>query len=277
MDIQPLSHFFKDTRKVFFSLACSLSVLIMLNIFLDYWFTRLQNSAFYFSESLLFSSFWILFVPLLWAQLYITKKTKNIKEGLGTVLAASLIHLAVYPLLIWLLSKTFYDHTFPYGQTFNFGVTAYLIKSVMIYTSSFILFTLIKNKTRENHQPSNETIPERTTTSMVVSDTNNRKVVIEVQDVFYFSANPPYINIHHRSKKYLHPETLKSLEAQLDSSWFVRIHKSHIVNIHRISSYRSRQNGDFDITLSDQTVLRVSRNYAKELMSKMNNLHLTSK
>ncbi|MCT2562502.1 LytR/AlgR family response regulator transcription factor [Chryseobacterium herbae] len=277
MAIHQLYHVFKDWRKLFFFFGCSLTVLMMVNIYLDYLLTQLQSSSFYFSESLLFSSFWLLFTPLLCVQFYLIKKTKNLTLGLLIISSAIVAHLTIYPIFIWFLSKIFYDHTFPYGQTFSFGITAYLIKTVLVYSSSFIIFTILKNKV-QTHQPApEETTKQNTITSMVVSEVNHKKIVIEVCDIFYFSANSPYINIHHRSKKYLHSDTLKSLETQLSSDQFVRIHKSHIVNIHHIISYQSRQNGDYDITLSDDTILRVSRNYAKDFKSKLESLHLTSK
>ncbi|KFF22899.1 LytR/AlgR family response regulator transcription factor [Chryseobacterium sp. JM1] len=277
MTIHQLYHFFKDWRKLFFFFACSLTVLMMVNIYLDYLLTQLQNSSFYLSESLLFSCFWLLFAPLLCLQFYLIKKTKKLTLGLLMISLAVVVHLTIYPIFIWFLSKTLSDHTFPYGQTFTFGITAYLIKTVLVYSSSFIIFTILKNKIQTRQSVTKETTKQNTITSIVVSDVNHKKTVIEVRDVFYFSANSPYINIHHRSKKYLHNDTLKSLETQLDSNQFVRIHKSHMVNIHHIISYQSRQNGDYDITLSDDTILRVSRNYAKDFRSKLESLHLTTK
>lgn len=99
-------------------------------------------------------------------------------------------------------------------------------------------------------------------TSLIVSDFNNKKVVIDTNDIYYFSANSPYINIHHQTKKYLYSATLKSLQTQLNSDQFLRVHKSYVVNIGKVVSYQSRLNGDYDLLLSDNTVLRVSRNYA---------------
>lgn len=71
---------------------------------------------------------------------------------------------------------------------------------------------------------------------MIVLD-NTRKVIINVEDIFYFSANSPYVNIFHNQKKYLHSETLKSLEKKLNAQLFVRIHKSHIVNVKKFLHY----------------------------------------
>ncbi|KMQ59471.1 histidine kinase [Chryseobacterium angstadtii] len=277
MTNQQVYHFFKDRWKSSFLLAGSMAVFITFNIFSDYWFTRLQNSSFYFSESLLFSSFWILFIPLLYIQNYWIKATKKLSVLLLITGLMILIHLTVYPALVWLLSKIGYDHTFPYIQTFNFGLTAYLIKTVIIYASSSVILTILKNKVQHPPQTADEITEKTAMQSMVVSDMNNTKIIISLKEVLYFSANTPYITIHHSSKKYLHHETLKSLEAKLDGNQFVRIHKSHMINLNQIISYQSRQNGDYNITLSDQTVLRASRSYAKDFKPMLDRLHLTSK
>ena len=63
--------------------------------------------------------------------------------------------------------------------------------------------------------------------------------------------------------------TLKSLSEKLDNRLFVRIHKSEIVNLSKVQSYQSRQNGDYDVTISDSSVLRISRNFAKDFKTKL--------
>lgn len=194
-------HFFKDRQKLFPFLVSCLMVLVAANIFLDYLFTLWQSSAFYFSESLLFSSFWILFAPIVSAQLHFIKKIRKLTTGLLIISLAVLIHLTVYPALVWLLSKTFYDHTFPYWQTFNFGLSAYLIKSAIVYTFSFTVLTILKNKTRQSPPVAEEIREQNMITSMILSDSNYKKIIVEVSDIYYFSANSPYINVHHQSKK----------------------------------------------------------------------------
>ena len=184
------------------------------------------------------------------------------------------MHQFAYPALVWILSELFYDHTFSYWQTFSFSLSNYFIVTAIIYLVSFIVIT----KRKSQAEPSEievESKEENFITSIMVSDSNNKKIFLQVEDVFYFSANSPYISIYHSSKKYLHTETLKSLETQLDRKQFVRIHKSHIVNLSKIESMQSRQNGDYDITLSDNTILRLSRSYSKNF--KLNFHQLTTK
>jgi DNA-binding LytR/AlgR family response regulator len=63
-------------------------------------------------------------------------------------------------------------------------------------------------------------------------------------------------------KKHFHSATLKSLVAQLPPATFIRVHKSAIVNMAFVKSLQSRGNGDYDITMQNNSIVRLSRNYA---------------
>lgn len=189
--------------------------------------------------------------------------------------ASTTTHLIFYPALVWALSACFYDHTFNYWQTFNFGLTEHSIKAVLIYSIPYPFAIFYKNKFPKS-QPINEKEEPKVAnylSAMLVTETNNKKMLIAVKDILYFSANPPYVNIHHTSKKYLHTGTLKSLETQLAPEQFVRIHKSLLMNIQYVASYQSRLNGDYDLTLSDGSLLRLSRNYAAAFKTKFEERH----
>ncbi len=253
-----------------------LSVMIFATVGLDFLYAQSQNTSFYISESLLFSCFWLLFLPLLSVQLELTRKTKKISYGLLIAALATTIHLFTYPALVWLLSKIFYYHTFPYWQTFNFGLREHFIKSVITYSLPLLIIAIYKNKIQ--YQPlvteKKEEFPIQSfITSIIVSDSNNKKTVIETNDILYFSANSPYINIYLNGKKYLQSETLKSISEKLNIKIFIRVHKSTIVNIQQVQSYTSRLNGDYDVTMSDGSQLRVSRNFAFDFKKKFQERH----
>ena len=261
---------FDNRRRIVVVLFC-LMALAIVTVALDLLFSKIQNTSFYLSESLLFSTFWLLFFPLLSLQLKLNSRTKKIPVYLLITALVTVLHLLIYPAMIWLLSMAFYNHTFLYEQTFNFGVTEYLIKSVIIYSFAMAVIVIYKHKNLTSTLGAvGESLSNQIfITSLIVSDTNNIKVVLQTNDILYFSANSPYINIHHSSKKYLQNQTLKSIETQLNGDQFLRIHKSCIVNIFKVASYKSRMNGDYDITLSDDTQLRLSRNYLQNFKSAM--------
>lgn len=270
MTILQTYQFFQPKQKLSLTISIFVALFICINVLLDFLFTLFQNSSFYISESLLFSSYWLLFLPLLTFFQKISKRIEKLEIKLLLVSFLTKVHLLFYPALVWLISKIFYVHTFDYWQTFNFGLSAYFIKTVLIYGFSFWAFTLWSEKKKSStitKEIEIEAEKKHFISSILITDATNKKLLLSVNDVFYFSANSPYINIYQHSKKYLHSETLKSLETKLDKKQFVRIHKSYIINIDKVSTIQSRQNGDYDITLANNTILRLSRNYAKNFKS----------
>ncbi|MEO6819409.1 MAG: LytTR family DNA-binding domain-containing protein, partial [Ginsengibacter sp.] len=249
-------------------------VLICLTVAIDFLFAQIQNTSFYLSESLLFGTFWLLFFPLLKIQFRVSKNTKALP---GIILVAAIlagIHLFIYPAMVLILSKIFFNHTFSFWQTFNFEITEHFIKLIIVYFLPVPIMIIYENKLLQRPNIELIDIPQPAFIhSLIVSDFNNKKIAISTNDVFYFSANSPYINIHHPSKKYLYSATLKSLQTQLDNKQFIRIHKSYLVNISKVISYQSRLNGDYDLLLLNNTSLRVTRNYAAIFKSAFDSHH----
>lgn len=259
------------------SLVLVMAVLLTLsaNVAKDFLFSKVHDTSFYISESLLFSSFWLLFPPFIFIKWKLSKVVLSKHLRLTAPLILAIVHVLTYAALVWILSEWFYTHTFSYWQTFNYGLTDYFIITIIIYGLSQVAITIYENKSLNQFIPAGikNHLPKRLVASIIVSDGNNKKTVIATNDILYFTSNSPYVNIHHPSKKYLQTGTLKSFEAQLDNQQFMRIHKSCIVNICKVVSCQSRRNGDYDLILVDGTVLRVSRNYASAFKKGFESVH----
>jgi hypothetical protein len=255
----------KQTAYRFFTPVVLL--LIAANILADYLYTLFQQTAFYLPESALFSSYWILFVPLVLLQRSWMNTVAKRYQQLSITFFATALHLAIYPALVGLLSAVFYSHTFTYWQSFQFGLSTYLVQSLIIYGYGFAAAALPKQAEPqqafiENIATNAPALPAAFLQTLLVADGPNAQTLLAVNDIHYFSASPPYVTIHLSDKKFLHSATLRGLEAELDGGVFVRIHKSYLLNINTVVSVQSRKNGDYDVTLTNKTVLRVSRNYA---------------
>jgi two-component system LytT family response regulator len=87
-----------------------------------------------------------------------------------------------------------------------------------------------------------------------------------VKDVDYFVAEGNYIRLHVGTQSYLVRMTLGSLEQHLDSTQFVRIHRSTIVNLDRVTEIQPWSAGDYVAVLHDQRTLKVSRHYRDALL-----------
>jgi two-component system, LytTR family, response regulator len=88
--------------------------------------------------------------------------------------------------------------------------------------------------------------------------------LVPVHEIIYLEAAGNYVTIFNNSKKYLHKETLQSLEEKLPTV-FARVHKSTIVNTSFIAELHSLYNGDYLIKLKNGQELRLSRNYKSRI------------
>lgn len=244
-----------------FTLLC-----IVITIVLDYWESKFDDTSFYFSESFLFSLFWLLLFPFLNVQSVIISKFNSTKWTILLFLLPVVLHILTFPALIWLLSKLFYNHTFPYWQTLQFCIPEYFLKLTLLYSFTIVIFQLLKNKVHHLNHSTLEKI-----NSIIVSD-GMKKTSIETKDILFFEANSPYVTIHHTAKNYLHSATLKSISNQLNND-FVRIHKSTIINLKQVDFYTSRLNGDYDVTLRNGTTLRISRTFASNFKLQFEKSH----
>jgi len=83
--------------------------------------------------------------------------------------------------------------------------------------------------------------------------------VIPVGQVEHIDAQDDYVMIHASGKKYIKLETLAALEETLDPKRFVRIHRSHIVNIEKLARLETYAKESRIAVLAGGAKLPVSR------------------
>ena len=98
---------------------------------------------------------------------------------------------------------------------------------------------------------------------------DGRVTFVKVSDVDWFEASGNYVCVHAGKVNHLIRETMHHIEAQLDPSMFVRIHRAVIVNIDRIKELQPWFAGDYVVILCDGRQLKLSRTYREHLQSRM--------
>ena len=98
---------------------------------------------------------------------------------------------------------------------------------------------------------------------------DGRVFFVKVSDVDWFEASGNYVRVHTGKVSHLIRETMHHVEAQLDPSMFVRIHRAVIVNIDRIKELQPWFAGDYVVILRDGRQLKLSRTYREHLQSRM--------
>ena len=101
---------------------------------------------------------------------------------------------------------------------------------------------------------------------LAVRDGRETELVI-INDIDWVDAAGDYMCLHVGGKTHIMRSTMKELLANLPERDFVRIHRSTIVNIHRVTSVSSLSKGEFRLQLGSETSLKVSRNYRKSIAS----------
>jgi two-component system LytT family response regulator len=89
--------------------------------------------------------------------------------------------------------------------------------------------------------------------------------LVPVADIDWIEAADNYAIVHAGRRSHILRETLTRLEAELDPSRFVRVHRSTIVRVDRIARLDVALRGDYDLTLRDGTQLVLSRTFRGRL------------
>jgi two-component system LytT family response regulator len=83
--------------------------------------------------------------------------------------------------------------------------------------------------------------------------------VIPVSKIDYIEAQDDYVAYRSEGKQYLKQQTLSDVEATLDNSRFIRIHRSYILNVDRLAKLELYAKDSHAAILRDGTRLPVSR------------------
>ena len=85
--------------------------------------------------------------------------------------------------------------------------------------------------------------------------------LVPAADIDWVDAAGDYMCVHAGGQIHIMRITMKQLEDQLDPARFQRVHRSTIVNLERVQKISAHMNGEFHLTLSDKTRLKMSRGY----------------
>jgi diguanylate cyclase len=103
-------------------------------------------------------------------------------------------------------------------------------------------------------------------THTVRVEREGRALDIPVNDIFGVRANAHYTYVHDGAQEYFCSLAISALEARLDPARFVRVHRSHIIAIDRVSSLRrAGENGVADLAASVQCSTPVARAHFRQV------------
>jgi two-component system, LytTR family, response regulator len=92
---------------------------------------------------------------------------------------------------------------------------------------------------------------------------------LDVADIDWIEAADYYACLHVGNDTHLMRRTLLDLERDLGEQNFIRIHRSIIVNLHRIRGLELQIDGEYEVVLKTKVRLRLSRRFRKRLLDRM--------
>ncbi|MCW9705983.1 LytR/AlgR family response regulator transcription factor [Fodinibius salsisoli] len=231
----------------------------------DYISAILNGNAFIVVESLSYKLFWLLFIPLSLALNYSFTKADKFFPGLQPfvfklilILFITSIHLILFSFILFGISNLIHEDpvTLMYLIYEKLSTRLYLALSIYFSLSVFsFVIRRIKPQGKADQKIASKTI--------TVKNGKSSKIV-DIVDIKWIASDGAYLDIHTTDKKYIVLDSLKNIIKTLPEN-FKRIHRSTIVNMDNIKELKSRGNGDYDVIMDDDRLLRLSRNYRKQL------------
>jgi hypothetical protein len=95
----------------------------------------------------------------------------------------------------------------------------------------------------------------------------DKVVLLDLDDVMHFKADGHYTSVFTERARYLCNLSLSDLEARLDATKFVRVHRSHMINLHYASAFEKVDDQCCIVMLggSDEGRIPVSRSNVHKL------------
>jgi two-component system LytT family response regulator len=93
----------------------------------------------------------------------------------------------------------------------------------------------------------------------------NRILVVPAGEIERLEARGDYVALHAGTRRHLVQVTIADMERMLDPGRFVRVHRSHIVNLDYVVAFNTDPKGALEVELRSGTRLSVSRARAQAL------------
>ncbi|MBL4643949.1 MAG: response regulator transcription factor [Flavobacteriaceae bacterium] len=141
-------------------------------------------------------------------------------------------------------------------------VVDYLVKPIELerFKKSIDKLSIFKNKEMTTDIQSSS---EPSVNDLYVN-IDRRLIKINIPDIYLIEAKGDYIKIKTENTNHIVHSTLKKIERKLPSDMFLKVHRSYVINIHRIIDIEDNS------VLIKKDVIPVSRSNRGELMKRLN-------
>jgi hypothetical protein len=139
-------------------------------------------------------------------------------------------------------------------------------KDVKIY-AGMVTCIAVYHFWRKQNTSDSESLPRR-----LFVQTGRGSQLLEFDDIECLTAARNYVSVFTAEREYVVRETLANLYKRLPEDRFVRSHRSHIVNLGRITEIRGPASGPQSLCLQSGREIPVGRSFSKDFTDSMSEL-----
>jgi DNA-binding LytR/AlgR family response regulator len=145
-------------------------------------------------------------------------------------------------------------------EGFDLSVLDYLLKPISF--DRFLKAVLKAQEVYNSRQPSASNVQTQKDDYIFIK-ADNKLVKLAYNEIVFVEALQNYVAIHTNEKKYITYLTFKSIEENLPSSLFIKVHKSYLVAVDAITGIEGNE------ILAGTHHIPISRNLKEEVMEKL--------
>lgn len=133
------------------------------------------------------------------------------------------------------------------------------------------LYELLQLQEQQNSENQQEDDPVEGSEEGVLSVHADRKThLVKISNIVYLESAGEYVRLHLADgTKLVTLFRLKNMEGELQSSQFMRVHRSYIINLHHISGYTKGK-----VFLSNDDYVPIGENYKEQFNAYVNSTQL---
>ena len=165
---------------------------------------------------------------------------------------------------------------------FSTAYDQYALKAFEVHAVDYLLKPYTKERFQRAVQRLNENsssnkagsltesllMDSRSQPKRILVQSQNKLVTIAIEDVIRIEAYGDYSKLITAERSFLSNYGISSLEEKLNSSEFIRVHRSSIINLNKVKEL-NKYTKSYDVTMLNNDVVRVSRGYMDNIKKLM--------
>lgn len=220
-----------------------------------------------------FISTYLLYFGVYWLAKKVPLNHANWVRNLGIHLLASVVFSVLHVLLMVWLRQIFYwllGGQYEFGEWFSEWLYEYR-KDLITYFIFLLTVYAFQYFSQPSENQKSQVQPEKL-------QVKNKQGVfwVTLSDITTIESGGNYVYIHANQQVLPMRATMTNIERQLNSSDFIRVHRSYLVNLNQCKGIKNPAGDSSELILMNDKSVPVSKKYRPKLMSALQHIELNN-